>query len=74
MALLILFKLCRVLCMHQIDVKIVNAAPLQLILKERADFLFLVKIHTCQLVDKQVSVPWIATGQTLAERKLGLAV
>ena len=57
------FIIFRILGMHQIKVKVVHAARLQLAFKEGTDILFLLKIKIGQLIRQDVAVSRVTAGQ-----------
>ena len=58
---------------HEIKVKVLHAAGVQLLLEERADVLFLLKVVSRQLIGQKVTIPGIAAGQPGAESRLAPA-
>lgn len=63
-------KIVRALRMHQIEVKIIHAARLQLTLKKRTDVLFRFKKEIRQFIGEYVSVAGITACQAFAESRL----
>ena len=64
---LVLFKGLPVLSVHQIKVKVVNAAVYELLPEQGADVRLLLEIAVGQLVRQQVFFPFMAAGQAGAD-------
>ena len=56
-----------VLGVHQVEVKVVHAAVMELLLKKRTDVLLLLKKAVGQLVRQQEFLPAVPAGQALAD-------
>ena len=68
-----LFKIVGVLGVHQVKIKVVHAAGLQLAFKKRADVSLGLEIAVGQLVGQTVGLAGVAAGQTLFQGQLTLA-
>ncbi len=58
------------LCVHEVEVEVVDAAPFKLLFKKRPDVLLRLEIRLRQLVRQNVAIPGIAACQSIAKCQL----
>ena len=71
------FEIFKILCrlgVHQIKIKVVYSAGLQLAFKHRPDVFLFLKIRACQLIRQNIPVTGIPAGQTFTDRRLAFPV
>ena len=72
-AFLVFRVIAAALCVHQIEVEIVDAAGFKLRFKERADVLLRIEKAARQLIGQEEFAAVMTPGDAFADRRLGLA-